>query len=288
MYRSNVSVLAQSEYTNVKSLILLDIFRGVIYAPHMTRSRLLGLIAIGAALAAAPPVASRLDALKLLGVLDMKGTTYHVQGLDVDARRLWTTSVDTPGRKGFLHEFTLKGEHLRTVEIQDGERFHPGGIASEGDSLWIPVAEYRAKSTSVIQRRNKRTLQLEFQFRVPDHMGCIAVTPEFLIGGNWDSRDFYFWDRQGKLIRKIASPNETAYQDMKFDAPYVVASGLLPGRKGAIDWLALPGLTRVHRIEAGNTDRGDAFTREGMAVYRDQIYFIPEDGPSRVFTFALK
>lgn len=253
----------------------------------MAWKRILWLVAMSVAVAA-PPAASKLDALKLMRVLDLEGTTYHVQGLDVDDRRLWTTSVDSQGRKGFLHEFTLNGEHVRSVEIQDSERFHPGGIASDSDSLWIPVAEYRAKSTSMIQRRNKRTLQLESQFSVPDHIGCIAVTPEFLIGGNWDSREFYFWDRQGKLIRRLASPNETAYQDMKFDAPYVVASGLLPGRKGAIDWLALPSLTRVHRIEAGNTDRGDPFTREGMALYRDQLYLMPEDGPSRVFAFELK
>src|SRR6266545_4325564 len=141
-----------------------------------------------------PPSASSLDGVKLVRALELKGVTHHVQGIDTDAKRLWVTSVDAPNRKGYLHEFSMTaGQPLRAVEIHDGERFHPGGISSDAKSLWVPVAEYRANSTSVIQRRSKRTLKLEFQFAVPDHIGCIAVTPEFLIGGNWDSRDFYDW-----------------------------------------------------------------------------------------------
>src|SRR5882672_1520181 len=77
-----------------------------------------------------PPSASSLDSLTLVRVLELKGATYHVQGIDSDAKRLWVTSVDTPRRKGYLHEFSMAtGESLRFIEIEDGERFHPGGIA---------------------------------------------------------------------------------------------------------------------------------------------------------------
>jgi hypothetical protein len=234
-----------------------------------------------------PPSASSLDSLKLLRVLDLKGATHHVQGIDTDAKRLWVTSVDTPNRKGYLHEFSMTaGESLRVVEIQDGERFHPGGISSDAKSLWVPVAEYRANSTSVIQRRNKRTLQLELQFAVPDHIGCLAVTPRFLIGGNWDSRDFYIWSQRGELIRKVASPTSNAYQDMKFDSKYLVASGVLAGGAGAIDWLDAGTMQVVHRLTAGRTDRGDLYTREGMAVRGDRLFLLPEDSPSRLFVFS--
>jgi len=59
-------------------------------------------------------------------VLELKGATHHVQGVDTDAKRLWVTSVDTPRRKGYLHEFSMRtGESLRAIEIQDAERFHP-------------------------------------------------------------------------------------------------------------------------------------------------------------------
>lgn len=236
----------------------------------------------------AEPLPTSLDVLKLVRIVELKAPTYHVQGIDTDGKSLWVTSVDTPTRKGYLYEFSMTtGESIRTIEIQDGDRFHPGGIASDAKSLWIPIAEYRAKSSTVIQRRSKRTLQLEFQFDVPDHIGCIALTPEFLIGGNWDSRDFYIWDRRGRLIRKIASTTSNAYQDMKFASKNIVASGLLADRSGAIDWLDPKSLQLVHRLKAGKTDRGDSFTREGMTILRDQLLLLPEDNPSRLFVFRL-
>jgi hypothetical protein len=241
-----------------------------------------------AASGASPPSIVSLDGVKPVRVLNLKGTTYHVQGIDTDGKRLWVTSVDTRNRKGYLYEFSVTtGESLRSIEIQDNERFHPGGVAAEGNSLWFPVAEYRANSTSIIERRNKRTLRLEFQFSVPDHIGCIAVTPELLIGGNWDSRDFYIWNHRGELVRKVASSTGNAYQDLKFRSDYVVASGLLADHSGAIDWLEPASLQLVHRLRVGSTDRGASYTREGMTIYRDRLFVLPEDGPSRLFVFRL-
>jgi len=251
--------------------------------------RFLALWIAATTILGAPPAATSLDALKLIRVLNLKGTTHHVQGIDTDAERLWVTSVNAPSRKGYLHEFSVKtGESLRAAEIQDGERFHPGGMASDANSLWIPVAEYRAKSTSVIQRRNKRTLALEYQFPVPDHIGCIAVTPELLIGGNWDSREFYVWNHRGELLRQIPITTANAYQDMKFSAGHIVAAGLLGDRTGAIDWLDLSSMKLVHRLTAGNTDRGVSYTHEGMAIDGDELLLLPEDGPSRLFVFRLR
>ena len=36
------------------------------------------------------------------------------------------------------------------------------------------------------------------------------------------------------------------------------------------------------RIVAGKTSRGVTLTHEGMAIANGRIYFVPEDGPSRV------
>ena len=236
----------------------------------------------------APPqeTPATLAGFKLARVVELKGTTYHVQGVDFDGRYVWVTSVDTPRQKGFLHEFTLAtGELVRQVEVGNGVRFHPGGISADGASLWIPVAEYRRNSSSTMQRRSKSTLSLESQFEVADHIGCVAATPEYLIGGNWDSKEFYFWDRKGQLIRKVASDTANAYQDMKFESRQIVASGLFQDRSGAIDWLDYPSLRLIRRIKAGSTDRGVPFTREGMAIRGNQLLLLPEDGPSRLFIF---
>ncbi len=239
-------------------------------------------------LPAQEPAPSDLSSFKLTRVVDLKGVTYHVQGVDFDNRELWITSVDRPKRRGFLHAFSMTtGELLREVEVQDGDRFHPGGIAADGDSLWIPVAEYRPASSALIERRNKRTLALEAQFEVADHIGCVAAGPGFIAGGNWDSKDFYFWDRRGRLIRKAAVITGVAYQDMKFEAGHIVASGNLPDHSGAIDWLDYPSLRLARRIRAGNTDRGVLYTREAMAIHGNVLMLVPEDGPSRVLMFDL-
>jgi len=222
-------------------------------------------------------------------VLSLLGETNHVQGIDTDGTHLWVTSVDRPTRKGFLRTFSLMDGHLESsIELQDGDSFHPGGIATDDNSVWIPVAEYRANSTAIIQQRNKRTLALEFQFRVPDHIGCVAVTPDLIIGGNWDSRDFYVWDHRGHLIRKVANETANAYQDLKFVLGNVVASGTIEGGKGAIDWLDPNSFRLERRLPVENTDRGAPFTREGMTVFNGRLWLLPEDAPSRLFIFPLR
>jgi WD40 repeat protein len=218
--------------------------------------------------------------------LDLKGSTHHVQGIDFEGHTAWITSVDREEQKGFLQTYSIdSGELSRTIEIQDNERYHPGGIASDHSSLWIPVAEYRAHSSSVIQRRDKKTLKVIFQFPVDDHIGCVALTPDYLIGGNWDSRDFYIWDHAGKLIRKVPNKTDNAYQDIKYDSPYLVASGLFADRSGAIDWLSFPSFDLFRRLPAGRTDRQIPLTREGLAIHQDQLVLLPEDEPSRLFFF---
>jgi hypothetical protein len=226
--------------------------------------------------------------LKPVKVIELQAKTAHVQGIDTDGVHLWVTSVDRPNRKGYLQEFSVQGGRLeRTIEIQDGDRFHAGGMAADRDSIWIPVAEYRAQSSAVIERRNKKTFALEFQFVVADHIGCVVATREFIIGANWDARDFYFWDRKGKLIRKVTSSTANAYQDLKLRGDTIVASGLLAGRQGAVDWLEIPSMNLMRRVAVGNTDKGEPLTREGMTIFGKQLWFLPEDGASRLFMFEL-
>ena len=232
--------------------------------------------------------AAGLSDLPLVRTVQLSGATHHVQGIDFDDTRLWVTSVDRAARKGYLHEFSLPGGELRrTVEVGSGEQFHPGGMAREGDALWIPVAEYRRDSSATIQQRNARTLEVEFQFGIPDHIGCVAAGPDVLIGGNWDSRKFYIWDRKGKLLRTVDNPTANGYQDIKFAGGRLVGGGVLPGKTGAIDWLDYPSFRLLRRIEAGQTSRGVLYTNEGMALRGNRLLLLPEDGPSRLFEFRL-
>jgi hypothetical protein len=227
-----------------------------------------------------------LDAGGAERVLALEGVTHHVQGIDTDGDRLWVTAVDRPTSKGFLYEYSIQnGKRLHALELQVGERYHPGGIATDETSIWIPIAEYKAHSSALIQRRNKKTLEVEFEFSVPDHIGCIAVTPDLIIGGNWDSREFYIWNHEGILIRKIESQTQNSYQDLKFSNGRIVGSGTLVDHQGAVDWLDLASMKLTDRILVGEVDKGTSLAREGMAVRGDHLLFLPEDDASRLFVF---
>src|SRR5207248_2395276 len=140
----------------------------------------------------------------LTRVVELKGATFHVQGVDIDSTRVWVTSVDAQSRTGYLQEFSLTtGELLRKTGIGDGVRFHPGGISADSTSLWIPIAEYRRDTSS------------------------------------------------------------------------------------AIDWLDPADFHLIRRVEAGKTDRGEPYTREGMAIGTEELLLLPEDAPSRLFIFHL-
>lgn len=229
-----------------------------------------------------------LESLKRVAIHPLNAPLAHVQGIDVEGSRLWISSVDSKARRGYLDLFDLTtGKRVARADLTRGEQFHPGGIAIQGESIWIPVAEYRRSSSSTIERRNKNTLALESSFEVADHIGCIAPSPGRLYGGNWDSREIYEWLPDGSLLRKRANPNATRYQDLKFREGRLIGSGVLSADGGAIDWLSPETLVLERRILTGKTDRGVRFTNEGMTVRGNLLYLAPEDGPSRVFVFEL-
>ncbi len=221
-------------------------------------------------------------------VIPLVGETYHVQGIEIDGSRLWVTSVDKVGKRGLLFEFSMpSGTLTRSVEIQDGIRYHPGGLTSDGDSLWIPVAEYKRESTTVLQKRSKRTLQIEATLSVADHIGALAVTPDGIAGANWDARDIYLWDNSGKQIRKVPNPSKIAFQDMKYIGGKLVGGGLAADKSGTIVWMEWPSVKVVRRIDVGRTDRGLAYSHEGMTIREGKLWLLPEDGPSRLFVFDI-
>jgi len=222
------------------------------------------------------------------GIVELEGTLPHVQGIDIEGQSLWVTSVDRATKRGFLHLFNARtGKLIRQVEVQDGERYHPGGLSRDKDAIWLPVAEYRRASTSVIQKRNKKTLELISSFAVADHIGCVAAQNGHLIGGTWDSRDFYEWDQQGREISKRPNPSHTSYQDLKFQGAYLIGSGPTGPSAGLVEWVDRRSLDVVRRLALGKTDRGVRYTNEGMAIRGKHIYFLPEDGRSRLFSFRL-
>jgi hypothetical protein len=238
---------------------------------------------------AAAPAVTGVEGARLADVHVLEGTLYHVQGIALDREHIWVTSVDAEKRRGYVHQFSRATHRFeRQVDVTDGALFHPGGLSVSGDSIWVPVAEYRPNSSAVLLELDKNTLKVKRKISVADHLGCVAVTPDGLVAGNWSSRRFYVFDREGRQTRVIDNASANQYQDIKFMDGMLVASGNLTKTTGAIDWYAWPSMKQVRSVQAGVTDKGRLYTAEAMAIEGKDLYLLPEDGPSRLFHFVLE
>lgn len=267
---------------------------GKLLAPLLMASLFCATVA--AALAGAAQPEGGIEGARLVDVRTLDGELFHVQGLDMDDRHIWVTSVDTGSRRGWLHQFSrATGKFERRIELTEGPRYHPGGFSIRGDSIWVPVAEYAPHSSSVIEEIDKHSLAIRRRIAVPDHLGCLAVSGDELVAGNWDAQRLYVLDLAGKVLRSFPNPSGTPFQDIKFANGRLVGSGPSTPFGGAIDWLAQtrdgPGraaaMTVTASLHAGMTDRGRSYTGEGMALQGRDLYLLPEDGPSRIFHYRL-
>jgi hypothetical protein len=91
----------------------------------------------------------------------------------------------------------------------------------------------------------------------------------------------------GRVERVFDNPSASQYQDIEFADGMLVASGVLSARSGAIDWYRWPSMKLVRSLKTGITDRQKVFTQEGMALLGNELYLVPEDGPSSLFHFVL-
>ncbi len=232
--------------------------------------------------------AATLSTTKPAQIVPLAGETFHVQGVSAENGAAFVTSVDRNAKKGWLFEYdAATGARRRAVEIHQGEMYHPGGFDADDSTFWIPVAEYRPSSRSVIQRRDKKTLALVSSFEVDDHIGAVAAAPDRLYGANWDARKIYEWTFDGRLLRARDNPLPARYQDMKFRYGLIVAGGVAP--RGSADhsvyWLDPETLQPRRVLHAGVTDRNTPFTNEGLDARDGTLYLLPEDAPSRLFIF---
>lgn len=217
--------------------------------------------------------------------ITLKTELDHVQGIDVEGSRLWVTDVDRAAKRGRLHLFSLPdGKLIRSVDVTRGTQYHPGGISLYGDSIWVPVAEYRRNGSATIERRDKNTLTLIASFPVDDHIGSVAVRAGEVWTANWDARRFLIFDFAGRLVMDRENPSSVALQDMKFHDGALIGGGLIEKKHGHLVRID-PKTWTFSRQPVGETDRSIPFTQEGFAIHNRKLYLLPEDGPSRLFVF---
>ena len=222
--------------------------------------------------------------------------THHVQGLCVDDDFFWISSVERVTKLGWIYKVdrqTLKV--LAEAELVDGDRFHPGGMQLVDGRIWVPLAEYRPRSSSIILALDADTLEEVSRFPADDHLGGVAVDNEGNVyAANWDTRQIYVFDRDGKQLRAVDSTTGVAYQDFEHHNGLLWGTGRtkVDGKMcSVVDVLDPSEMQLKNRIilRGKTATVGDYFAREGLSIHGGSLFLMPEDGPeTRVYQFSLK
>ncbi len=249
--------------------------------------------------------------------------TFHPQGMARVGEDLFVSSVEVIDRaraqgKGHLFRMRTDGSLVAQTDLTDGARYHPGGIDFDGTRLWVPVAEYRPDSSSVVFIVDPAELRAEKLFTFPDHLGAIAHDPESgtLVGVSWGSRRFYRWQTRkttsggieiGNADSPDIAPNPSHYvdfQDMQWirGTRQFLCGGLKrytnagDGKSLALSGLELldgSTLRPLHQIPVPLWDRSglpmlqNPFEVEATAKGL-RFYFMPADNDSTLFEYQVE
>jgi hypothetical protein len=211
-----------------------------------------------AALAERVTKLSRSTQWKPLAAVPLNFLTHHPQGMVKIGDTLFVSAVeikvptkrfpqpvdgydrDTGEGVGHLFKIDMKGNLVAEITLGAGSIYHPGGIDYDGRYLWVPVAEYRPNSRSIIYRVDPDTMKAEEVFRFADHVGGLVhdTDDNALHGVSWGSRRFYRWplDPNGKRtnaneapdrLRTLNTSHYLDYQDCKYvDDHRMLCSGV--------------------------------------------------------------
>ncbi|WP_337040356.1 DUF6454 family protein [Emticicia sp. 17c] len=247
-----------------------------------------------------------------VAAIQLNFSAYHPQGMVKIDNYFFLSSVEVTqaprngsSGEGIGHLFKLDstGKLISSINLGEGAVYHPGGIDYDGESIWIPVAEYRPDSKSIIYKVNPNTLAIKEIMRYPEHIGGIVHNTEAhkLLGISWGSRNFYQWPVNSKDKAsntevppdKLRIPNPSFYIDYQ-DCHYVgqqmmLCSGLQKYsngtqiiRLGGIDLISLKDYRPIHQVPirlwspTGLPMTNNPFWLESTAK-GIRTYFIPDD-----------
>jgi hypothetical protein len=277
---------------------------------------------------------TRDSAWELVEAVPIKFTTHHPQGMVKIGDTLFVSSVEIRARTrrfprpvdgydrdtgegvGPLFKIDMAGNLIAGVTLGEGAIYHPGGIDYDGRHIWIPVAEYRPNSRSIVYRLDPATMKPVEIFRFADHIGAIVrnVEENTLHGVSWGSRRFYRWtldadgratnaDTPPEALRTLNASHYLDYQDCKYAgsgrmlctgvAEMRQAPGAPPFRLGGIDLVNLADGRPVHQVPvllwtAGGLGMTHNAAWIGATTTGLRAYFMPEDDRSRLYVYEVK
>lgn len=221
---------------------------------------------------------------------------------------------DTGEGKGFVYKFSKDGKLLSQVELGEGSVYHPGGIDYDGKYIWVPVAEYRPNSASLMYKVDPATMKAEKVFGYKDHVGGIVHDTDnsSLHGVSWGSRRFYRWPMgaDGRIgetetpREKLMQLNTSMYIDYQ-DCHYIgngqmLCSGLNNYKKdditfglGGIEIVDLKTGLTLHQVpvEHWSPKSGKPMTQNPFWMEEKggkiMAYFIPDDDDSTMYIYEI-
>ena len=189
---------------------------------------------------------------------------------------------------------------------------HPGGFDSDGEYLWIPISQSRRNGKTMVRKFSIRSLidkgdaTPAESITINDHIGAIAVSrrPKRLFGANWDTLLAYEISVDGSpmqhyernsFIRNL--PNwSIAVQDWKVHGGFLIASGLDKSSKllasrprSLIQLINVKTRQITAELRLPRRHASGNFTREGMAVFNEHIWLLPDDleEENKLYRFSL-
>lgn len=185
-------------------------------------------------------------------------------------------------------------DEMRRLELGAGLVYHPGGLATDGRYIYVPVSEYRPDSQCRIFRVDAETFEVAGDpIDFPDHIGALScdVERKRMFGMSWGARKIYVWDDAWRLLYMNLNPVlNVDYQDIDFVGGNTLACGgfstfELGGEKvvvGGIDlidattWLPYHRIMVTTRTHTGRLLCHNAFTHR--LVYPDlYLAFVADD-----------
>ena len=308
-------------------------------APALAAAAFVALVPVAPAMGPDIAVSDRLKQVtrttpwKQVGTIPVNFDTHHPQGMVKIGDVYYVSSVeiitptkrfpvavggydrDTGEGKGHLFRIDAKGNLLADLPLGEGSIYHPGGIDFDGKYIWVPVAEYRPNSKSIVYKVDPKTMKAEEVFRYGDHIGGVVHNTDdgALHGVSWGSRRFYRWllDKQLKVTNANVAPEELRkpnrshyidYQDCKFvGRSEMLCSGLnnyqpkKDGPRFALGGLEIVDLLfnrPVYQVPVEQwTESGLPMTQNPfwieIASGALRAYFMPEDGKSTIYIYEI-
>ncbi len=228
------------------------------------------------------------------------GQTFIVSSVEVHDR-------DAGKGIGHLFKIAANGTLITDRAVGEGSMYHPGGIDFDGHFVWVPVAEYRPDSRTIVYRVDPDSMQATEMFRVDDHVGAIVhdTDSDALHGVSWGSRRFYRWtrNRRGEWTAPSRTNNRSQYVDYQ-DCKYAGGHRMICGRVAEIRRspdsapLYLGGIDLVDLTEGLPLHQSPVllWTAGGLDMTHNPMwleptaaglraYFMPEDERSTIYIY---